>query len=337
MPDTLSPPNGLRAGTFDSEDLTTSGSDTPRKPLRRSQRKTAGKRTSSSTANGPSSDINGHLQVPRTSARREPSRSPSPLGLIPIHSTFRSFVHRHEIPRKALHVSIGFLTLTLYAKGFQTDQIHPVLLTALIPVATADILRHNFPAVNKLYIRLCGALMRESEVDGYNGVIWYLAGTWAVLRFCPKDIGVMGVLLLSWCDTAASTVGRAWGKYSYSLRKGKSLAGSTAALLVGVATAWGFWGWAAPRVEVGSFGVLPSPFAFRGTLGLPSAVKELLGWSDDSGTISGTLAMGTLSLVTGVIASVSEAIDVYGWDDNFTIPVFSAIGLWGFLKVFGSA
>lgn len=84
--------------------------------------------------------------------------------------------------------------------------------------------------------------MRESEVHGYNGTIYYLLGTWIVMRFFPKDIAVMSIMLLSWCDTAASTFGRLWGRYTPRIRKGKSLAGSIAAMLVGVVTAAWFWG-----------------------------------------------------------------------------------------------
>ncbi|KAL8799017.1 MAG: hypothetical protein Q9200_007642, partial [Gallowayella weberi] len=145
---------------------------------------------------------NGHLSPSsavssNSSYWRNISRSPSPLGLIPIHRSFRSFIHRHEIPRKALHLSIGFFTLNLYSRGVSTNSIHPWLLGALIPIASVDYLRHTFPGFNRFYIRILGALMRESEVEGWNGVIWYLLGAWTVLRFLPKDVGVMSVLLLS--------------------------------------------------------------------------------------------------------------------------------------------
>jgi diacylglycerol kinase (CTP) len=180
--------------------------------------------------------------------------------------------------------------------------------------------------------------MRESEVDGYNGVVWYLAGTWAVMRFFPKDVGVMGVLLLSWCDTAASTIGRLWGRYTVRLRRGKSLAGSAAALAVGVITAWTFWGWAVPRFGTpNGYDVPPHSMAFQGTLALPSSVKNLLGWSKDSGVIEGRTALSVLSIWSGVVASVSEAVDLFGWDDNFTIPVLCGVGLYTFLKVFGTS
>lgn len=235
-----------------------------------------------------------------------------------------------------LHVSIGFVTTFLYVKGARTAQIHPVLLAGLIPVATADLLRFRWPAFNRFYIRVLGAMMRETEVDGYNGVLWYLLGTWTVLRFFPKDVGVMGVLLLSWCDVAASTFGRLYGRYTPKIRKGKSLAGTLAAMLVGAGTAALFWGYIAP-----TYGQQPGYvfsgdefFAYQGQLQFPPQVKALLGLGDEQGKITGGLALGVMSLCAGVIAAASEAVDLFGWDDNLTIPVLCGVGLWGFLKVF---
>jgi len=275
---------------------------------------------------------NGHLSpssaASPTSYWRTLSRSPSPLGLIPIHRHWRSFIHRHEIPRKALHLSIGFFTLHLYTRGTSPASIHPWLLTALIPIASVDYARHTFPTFNRLYIRCLGALMRESEVEGYNGVIWYLLGAWTVLRWLPKDVGCMAVLLLSWCDTAASTFGRLYGRYTPRIRRGKSVAGSAAAAVVGVLTAGMFYGWAVPR-----FGY-DEDFMFRGTLSLPDVIKRPLGLGAGEGIVGGWVALGVVSLWSGIIASASEVVDVFGWDDNVTIPVLSGLGLWGFFKVF---
>lgn len=261
------------------------------------------------------------------------------MGLIPLHSRYRNLIHRHEIPRKLLHVSIGVFTLQFYRTGIQTSQVTPWLLSALVPIAAIDVVRHRFETVNRLYIRTVGGLMRETEVNGYNGVIWYLLGAYVVLRFFPKDVGVMGVLLLSWCDTAASTFGRLYGRYTPRLRKGKSLAGSAAAWVVGAATAAAFWGWLVPRV--GGFpNDPPDALMFKGRLHLlPGYIGRLIGWSADAGAsrgvVSGPCAVGIMSLVSGVVAAGSELVDLFGWDDNFTIPVLSGIGLWGFLKVFG--
>ncbi|KAG0636723.1 hypothetical protein HOY80DRAFT_1011087 [Tuber brumale] len=264
---------------------------------------------------------------PPSSIWRNLSRSPSPLGLIPIHRTFSSLIHKHEVPRKLLHVSIGFVVLYLYRTGRQPIHITPPLTAALIPIASADLLRFYSPSFNQLYIRLLGALMRESEVTGWNGVVWYLVGTITVLSIFPKDVATLSILLLSWCDTAASTFGRAWGRYTPRIRRGKSLAGSLASFVVGAVTAAAFWGVIVPGTR---------PFwddpvdgkMWAGRLGL-----QALGLGDAQ--VNGGWGLALMSAVTGVIASVSEAMDVFGLDDNVVIPVLSAVGVWGVLKIFG--
>ena len=175
--------------------------------------------------------------------------------------------------------------------------------------------------------------MRESEVDGWNGVISYLLGAWIVLRFFPKDIGVMSVLLLSWCDTAASTFGRLWGHRTWRVRKGKSLAGSVAACLTGIITATFFWGWLAPIMSDYDKG--ENAFAYQGVLALPAQARDALGLSFKQASLTGYPALGAMSLWAGLVASTSEAIDLFGWDDNLTIPALCGVGLWGFLKLFG--
>lgn len=277
--------------------------------------------------------VNGHLS-PYSQIKkswREFSRSPSPLGLIPLHRHYRYLIHKHEIPRKALHVSIGFLTLELYKRGYETSDITPWLLALLVPIASTDVLRHRWSAFNTFYVKCLGALMRETEVDGYNGVIWYLVGAYTALRFFPGDIGVMSILLLSWCDTAASTFGRLYGRYTIRLRRGKSLAGSLAACFVGVVTAYFFWGWLVPRTEK----IANVEFMYQGSLSMPRAVKNLLGWKANAGIVTGSMATMVLSVSTGLIASFSEFVDIFGWDDNLTIPLLSSAGLWLFLKAFG--
>lgn len=179
--------------------------------------------------------------------------------------------------------------------------------------------------------------MRETEVDGYNGVIWYLFGAWAVLRFCPKDVGAVSVILLSWCDTAASTFGRLWGQYTPRIRKGKSLAGSLAAMIVGFATAMWFWGYLAPRYgAVNDWDTGEWAFAFQGRLSLPRQARVVLGLKEQEGVVTGTAALVVMSLWTGFMASASEAIDLFGWDDNLTIPLLCGIGLSIFLEIFGT-
>ena len=229
-----------------------------------------------------------------------------------------------------MHVSIGFFTLWLYVSGAQTSSVTPYLLYAFSIIAPTDLLRHRSERFNQFYIRVLGAFMRETEVKGYNGVIWYILGAYIALKFYPKDIGVVSILLLSWCDTAASTFGRIYGRYTIRLRKGKSLAGTLAAFVIGIFAAVFFWGWLAPRQ-----GGLDLAFMFQGRLTLPSMLKEKLGWKASEGVLDGGPALIVMSLVTGLIACVSEFVDIFGWDDNLTIPLLSSAGLAAFLKIFG--
>ena len=265
---------------------------------------------------------------------RDFSRSPSPLGLIPLHRHYRTLVHKHELPRKALHVSIGFLTLWLYTSGTPQSSVTPWLLGAFMIIAPVDLLRHRSDAFNQFYVKVLGAFMRETEVDGYNGVIWYLLGAYIALTFYPKDVGVVSILLLSWCDTAASTFGRLYGRYTIRLRRGKSLAGTIAAFVVGSLTAIFFWGWLGPRMG-SKINDAHGSFMYQGRLTLPLSAKEYLGWKQSDGIMAGAPATVVMSLVTGLIASTSEFIDLWGWDDNLTIPLLSSIGLWTFLHYFG--
>jgi diacylglycerol kinase (CTP) len=302
---------------------------TPKTPVAKSKPLTDG-------AAVPFPQSNGHLSPYDRVKKswREFSRSPSPLGLIPLHRHYRTLIHKHEIPRKVLHVSIGFFTLRFYVTGVQTSAITPWLLGALAIIAPTDVLRHHSDRFNRFYIRVLGALMRETEVEGYNGVIWYLIGAYTALKFYPKDVGVMSILLLSWCDTAASTFGRLYGRYTVRLRRGKSLAGSLAAFLTGALVAVFFWGYLGPRT--GPFpDDPPHPFMFQNRLSLPTQAKELLGWRPSQGVIEGNAALAVMSVATGLIASLSELVDLWGWDDNLTIPLLSSAGLWAFLKVFG--
>lgn len=312
---------------------------TTNKPSRRGAKsgKTAGGAASEKAVpNGVPVPENGYLSPPTSATGfwswRDFSRSPSPLGLIPIHRHWRTFVHKHEVPRKVLHVSIGFFVIWLYLSGTQTRAVCPYLMGALVPIAAVDVARHHYEPFNRVYVKVLGALMRESEFAGYNGVIFYLLGAWAVLYSFPKDVGVMGTLLLSWCDTAASTFGRLYGRYTPRIRRGKSLAGSLAAFVVGVATAGWFWGWLVPTQ-----GPMPGDeaFMFKGVLRLPREVSEFFDLTEAQSTISGAVALGVMSVWSGFVAAASEVVDVFGWDDNLTIPILSGLGIWGFLKVFG--
>ncbi|AOA64268.1 Diacylglycerol kinase [Komagataella phaffii CBS 7435] len=226
--------------------------------------------------------------------------------LLQSHKRFNKLIHKHELPRKLFHMSIGFFTLYLYTKNVQKEQIQLPLVVGFVVVFALDLIRFRWPQVNKLYCSTVGFLMREREVDEYyNGVNWYLLGLAVVFLFFKKDIAVMAVLLLSLSDTAASTVGRAWGQYTPKITSHKSLAGSLAACVVGILSCYLFYGYFVPNYP--ECNDIPNQFEWV---------------SEKSG-----LNIHSLALLSGLVASVSEGIDLFNWDDNFTIPVLSAVFL----------
>lgn len=222
---------------------------------------------------------------------------------IPFHN-FHGLVHKHEVPRKLLHSGIGFVVLYLHLQGLRTKHCWEPVLVACVIIYLLDQIRFRWALFNKAYCLVVGFLMREKEVNEINGVIWYQLGCVLAFYFQKHDVGVMSILLLSWSDTAASTVGRALGKYSPKIARGKSLIGSVAAFATGVAACYIFYGYITPRYP---------QFAYDYEY-IPS---------------ENALGLHTLALCCGFIAAISEGIDIGGLDDNFTIPLLSSI----FLKI----
>ena len=191
---------------------------------------------------------------------------------------FGAFFKKHEIPRKLLHTSIGFITLWLYTQGINLKQVTPVLVGMALFIGTFDFLRLRNKALNKAYCNVMGALMRESEINGVNGTIWYLLGLILVFSFASKDVALMAVLLLSWADTAASSIGRAYGHLTPKY-KNKSLAGFMGAFIASEIACLFLYGIIIPR--------------YGPAVDAPGQIT----WSKDSSR----LTMGVLTAMSGLV------------------------------------
>lgn len=258
--------------------------------------------------NNAKKETNGLQEVPKDADSDPPSDD---LLAFWHNGRFGAFFKKHEIPRKGLHTSIGFITLYLYTRGINLKEVTPVLVGMAAFIGTFDFLRLRNKALNKRYCRYMGCMMRESEINGVNGTIWYLGGLILVFSFASKDVALMSVLLLSWADTAASTVGRAYG-YLTPKYKNKSLAGFMGAFIASEIACLLVYGVMIPK--------------FGAQVDLPGQIT----WSK----ATSKLTLGVLTALSGLVGAVSESIDIFGIDDNFTIPVLSAVFLTGVLDVF---
>jgi len=254
-----------------------------------------------------------------------------------------------EIPRKVLHSSIGFVTLYLYASHGSPERVVIALSSAMLIIVPADILRLNYPPFERAYEKVVGFLMRESEKKHTNGVIWYIVGVVFVLALYPLDISILSILILSWADTAASTFGRLWGSRTpplparvpilgLPLAPRKSLAGFLAAFVTGTAIVFSFWSWFVPIVG----GADPTWDWTRGVSGsgvdsssLGESVKTVLREVGFEGLPTGGLVgLAIISVFSGLVTGIAEALDLGKLDDNMTLPILSGGCIWGFLKLF---
>lgn len=277
----------------------------------------------------------------------------------------RKWCIRWEVPRKVLHTSIGFITLHQYMKG----SAHPAKITqglakTLLVIVSADILRFRSPKFARVYEALLGFLMRPAEKSHWNGVIFYLLGVITSLATLPLDISVLSILILSWVDTAASVVGRVYGTEGARLpsppfARRKSLAGFVGALVVGTATAAGFWGmwagrgtlaerealsWIPLRVSPVVLPLQTTPQRFRDP-SPPLTTTPLLLLHHYPRLLAllnalklpnpnSSLPLAPLSLACGLVAALAESFDLFGWDDNLLLPILSGWGIWGLMKSF---
>ncbi|KAI9316865.1 hypothetical protein BX666DRAFT_205150 [Dichotomocladium elegans] len=137
-------------------------------------------------------------------------------------------------------MSVGFIVIYLYQRGYTGEDIYPFLVAFLSVVLATEAMRFSSDRFNVLYCKVLGPLMRQSEVKSrVNGVAYYLAGCNFSLYLFPPQIAAMSIMFLSWADPMASIFGRLWGRYTPKFGR-KSLAGSFGAMLVGSLVTYGF-------------------------------------------------------------------------------------------------
>ncbi|KWU47247.1 hypothetical protein RHOSPDRAFT_31392 [Rhodotorula sp. JG-1b] len=289
------------------------------------RQRTATSRLQNGQATGEDKAAEAPLKVPRTPDRVDRGRWRSGL----------------EIPRKLLHSSIAGLVLWLWLSHPNLVTLITVLGAATLVIATADLLRFRFAWFERAYEDALGYFMRESERHAVNGTIYYLVGVVWCLSFYPRDIAVLSIIMLSLCDTSASVFGRLFGRFTPPLPFSgrlfgakKSLAGTTAAVLVGMTASYVFWtkfaargdeadvSWVAARLQ-SSWKGIPNqdPWASWGLKRLPNPQS--------------TLDIRTLVVANGLTAGLAEAIDFFGFDDNLSLPVLFGFFCWLSMYVLG--
>ena len=164
-------------------------------------------------------------------------------------------------------------------------------------------------------------------------------------------------MLLSWADTSASVFGRKYGKYTPSLpsppfASRKSVAGTLGAFFFGGFSALLFFNYAAPIGSENDQSWRGPIYAwapeFMRRFRLPSTYYQGKASSfPDYLHIGGfpvstklprptsTLDLWQVVLITAIAAAIAEGVDVFGLDDNLTLPVLSGLLIWASLYFLG--
>lgn len=176
------------------------------------------------------------------------------------------------------------------------------------------------------------------------------------------DLATLSIMILSWADTAASVIGRKYGKYTPKLpsppfAKRKSLAGTMGAFFFGGLSAYLFFTYAAPfgsendLTWIGETSALAPKFI---KTAVASQKNKLQSWTGPvthfpdylpigKGAIistrlpqpQSTLPLWQVELICAFSAAIAEGIDIYGLDDNVIMPVLSGLMIWASLSILG--
>jgi diacylglycerol kinase (CTP) len=154
-----------------------------------------------------------------------------------------------------------------------------------------EVARRFFPQLNKFLIKFWSPFIRSHEVSQNSGMFYFSAGAFLIALLFAKPIVMLSLIYLSIGDPLASLLGILFkGLTILRVRSGKSL--------------------------VGTFGMFGICF---------TASYFLL--SNAGLTFSNALGIAVIGSLTASLAELS-CPDTVPLDDNFFIPVMSAIALW---------
>lgn len=200
----------------------------------------------------------------------------------------RSDMH---LARKAWHM-LGVLTMIVIHRQVSREVAIQWLLVSSLIFVLPDFLRQHFPPLNRIFVRLFQAVIRENEIQKLSGNSYLIAGVLLIVLIYPPQIVGLTLFFLAFADPIASCIGILYGKNK--LIGQKSLQGFLAAFTICTLATY---------IYLLSYKVIHS--------------EQIL-----------------ISLLGGGIGALSELLPIWKLDDNLTLPVMSATGLYFLFSFF---
>jgi dolichol kinase len=126
-----------------------------------------------------------------------------------------------ELPRRLWHIFAG-LALSIIGLWAPQDIFLPALVAITIAALILDIVRLRSPRVNRRFMIIFRALLREREVSTLNGSTYFLIAASIVFAFCDKSIAAIALAFAAVGDPLAGMAGERWGKFRISPEEGNS-------------------------------------------------------------------------------------------------------------------
>lgn len=125
-----------------------------------------------------------------------------------------------ELPRRLWHIFAG-LALSVAGLWAPQDIFLTVLVAITITVLIIDIVRLWSPRVNRRFMIIFRALLREREVSTLTGSTYFLIAATIVFALCDKSIAAIALSFVAVGDPIAGMVGERWGKLRVNLEEGQ--------------------------------------------------------------------------------------------------------------------
>jgi dolichol kinase len=112
-----------------------------------------------------------------------------------------------ELTRKGIHLTSSVLPLS-YLFLLNREQILLISCTISILFISAEIIRYMNPAAQRLFLRVFGSLLRQSELKGVTGATYLFVSATICFFLFEKSVAIASVLLMTLSDSAAAIAGK---------------------------------------------------------------------------------------------------------------------------------
>ncbi len=155
-----------------------------------------------------------------------------------------------NLARKAFHMLGFFLVIVFYFNVFDPPLIKKIFQNntrtiffyistgGVIIMAVVEILRFRFEAVQRLFLRFFGRLLKTRESERIHASLPFFISCAVCFGFFPRNIAIVSILFLVAGDPAAAWFGGKYGKHRFA--NGKSREGMLAGISVSFLSGFAF-------------------------------------------------------------------------------------------------